>query len=268
MLTAAIIGVLGLDATAIMAAPNRATGPLPTRLPRDPMAVPNSTTSLRVLNWSGHTWLVYPEDQAGPENVPLSNSTKAVYVDSRGRLHLNIIKVHGVWRSVELESLDPVSYGTFTMQVDTKTALFDPYTVLGMFVYRPGSKNHTNEIDIEDSRYPHLLKAPDNAQFVVQPYYAPQHLHPYALTAADGHLRQQFTWLPGTPGNGIATFETRLGSSADSPLVSQWTYQGYSVPVPLNMHLYINLWMNQNKPPTTGTHSAIISSYSYVPATF
>ncbi len=268
MLTAAIIGVIGLDATAIVAAPNRAVAPLPTRLPHDPMAVPDATTALRVLNWSGHTWLIYPQDQAGPENVPLSNSTKAVFVDSLGRLHLQITKVNGVWRSVELESLDPVSYGTYTMQVDTKTALFDPYTVLGMFVYRPGSKNHTNEIDVEDSRYPHLLKAPNNAQFVVQPYFARGHLHPYPLTANDGQLRQQFTWLPGTPGNGIAKFETRRGTSAHAPVIAQWTYQGYSVPIPLDMHLYINLWTNQDKPPLSGTHSAIISSYSYVPATF
>jgi hypothetical protein len=265
MLTAAILGVVGLDATAILAAPSAGTTTLPTRLPAGPTTQPGSGNSLRVLHWSGHTWLVYPEDQNGPEKVPLSNSMKAVHVDGRGRLHLRITKVHGTWRSVELQSLDPIGYGTYRMTVATKTALFDPYTVLGMFVYRPGARAYTSEIDIEDSRFPHLLKAPDNAQFVVQPYYAPQHLHGYPIAADQGHLYQQFSWLPGTPGHGIAKFETRAGTTAHSPLIAQWEYQGYSVPPPYGMHLYINLWMNQNKAPTTGTHSAVIESYSFDP---
>jgi hypothetical protein len=267
MLTAALVGVLALDATAILAAPSPGSTTLPTRLPQDPLNAPGHGKNLRVLHWSGHTWLIYPEDQDGPEQVPLSNSTKAVYVDSKGRLHLKITKVNGVWRSVELQSLDPVSYGTFRMTVATKTALFDPYTVLSMFVYRPGSKQHTNEIDIEDSRFPHLLKPPNNAQFVVQPYYTHGNLFPYEVTPDDDHLYQQFSWLPGTPGNGIAKFETRAGTTASSPVIAKWQYQGYAVPTPYNMHLYLILWMNQNKAPVNGTHSAIIDSYSYEPLT-
>ena len=264
-LAAAIIGVIALDATQLVAAPSKAAARPPTVVDRHPVG-PTGGPQLRLLRWSGHSWLVYPNDQTGPEQVPLSNSNAAVHVDSHGRLHLAIVHERGTWRSVELESLDPVSYGTFTMVVDTATANFDPYTVLGMFVYRPGSKKLTNEIDVEDSRYPHLLKAPNNAQFAVQPYYTPGNLHPYALTAADGHLFQQFTWLPGTPGNGIARFETRAGTTARSPLIANWKYQGYAVPQPYDMHLYINLWMNKNESPRTGTHSAILRSYSFEPA--
>jgi hypothetical protein len=265
-LMAAILGVVGLDATTILAAPNRPNAGMPTQVIPHPLRAPGSGQALRVLQWAGHSWLVYPVDQQGPESVPLSNSPKAVYVDSQGRLHLRITKVGGIWRSVELQSLDPVSYGTFHMTIDTKTALFDPWAVLGMFVYRPGSAMQTNEIDIEDSRFPHLLKAPDNAQFVVQPYYAPHHLHGYPLTSSDQHLYQQFTWLPGTPGNGIASFETHVGTSRNGPLLAKWSYQGYSVPTAIGMHLYINLWMNKNHPVTAGTHSAIITGYDYVPA--
>jgi hypothetical protein len=261
-LVAAIVGVIGLDATTLVAAPTRPTTAPPTVLDRHPIG-PNGGSQLRVLRWSGHTWLVYPNDQAGPENVPLSNSTSAVHVDSRGRLHLAVVHERGTWRSVELESLDPVSYGTYSMVVDTATAKFDPYTVLGMFVYRPGSKKLTNEIDIEDSRFPHLLKPPDNAQFTVQPYYTQGNQHGYQLRASSQHIFQQFTWLPGTPGNGIARFQTRLGTTPHSPLIDKWAYQGYAVPAPLNMHLYLILWMNKNQPPLNGTHSAIIRSYSF-----
>ncbi len=226
---------------------------------------PRLTLFSRVLNWSGMSWLVYAADQQGPENVPLSNSAQSVYVDSRGRLHLHIRKINGVWRSVELESLQQLHYGTYRMQVDTPTARFDKWTVLGMFVYRPGSKQLTNEIDIEDSRFPNLLQAPNNAQFAVQPYYKPHHEHHYALKKTYQHLRQQFTWLPGSGGRGTARFQTRLGTTAHSRLISRWTYHGHSVPTQQNMHLYLNLWTNHGKPPVNGTHSAIIDSFTYRP---
>jgi hypothetical protein len=249
----------------LSAAASDTTGPPNTVVVRHPIG-PDGGPALRVLHWAGHTWLVYPNDQAGPENVPLSNSAAAAHVDSRGRLHLAVVHERGLWRSVELESLDPITYGTYSMVVDTVTAKFDPYTVLGMFVYRPGSRKLTNEIDIEDSRFPHLLKAPDNAQFTVQPYYTKGNQHGYELKDTYKHLFQQFTWLPGTPGNGIARFQTRVGTTAHAPLLDKWTFQGYAVPQPYRMHLYLILWMNKNQPPLNGTHSAIIRSYSFTPA--
>jgi hypothetical protein len=231
---------------------------------------PASQTGLglfpRVLQWSGVTWLIYDRDQQGPERVPLANSAQAVHVDSHGRLHLRITKVNGVWRSVELQSQSPMGYGTYRMQVDTRTALFDPYTVLGMFIFRPGSRQYTNEIDVEDSRFPNLLRAPNNAQFAVQPYRAPNHEHGYHIKRSYQHLRQQFTWLPGAGGRGIARFSTRLGHTARSPLVARWSYHGRSVPTAQNMHLYLNLWTNHGRPPVHGTHAAVIDSFTFIPA--
>jgi hypothetical protein len=261
---AALLVATGLTGIATAVGAGAATSTSAAR----PVAAHTSGLGLfpRYLTWSGVTWLVYDRDQSGPQRVPLANSEQAVHVDSRGRLHLRIIKVNGVWRSVELKSLNPMSYGTFRMQVDTKTALFDPYTVLGMFIFRPGSKQFTNEVDIEDSRFPNLLRAPNNAQFAVQPYRAPNHEHGYHIKRSYEHLRQQFSWLPGPGGRGFARFSTRLGRSAHSPLVARWSYHGRSVPTAQNMHLYINLWTNHGRPPVHGTHSAIIDSFRYTPA--
>jgi hypothetical protein len=220
----------------------------------------------RLLNWSGITWRVYAEDQKGPENVPLTNSNDAVHVDAKGRLHLRIMKVNGVWRSVELESVNPVDYGLFRMQVDTKTAQFDKWTVLGMFIFHPGGSARSNEIDIEDSRFPNLLRAPNNAQFTVQPYYKANHEHGYQIKKNDQPLVQQFTWHPGANGKGFARFQTRHGTTSHSRLVARWAFHGGSVPVDRNMHLYLNLWTNHGKPPLHGGHSATIDSFTYRPS--
>lgn len=220
----------------------------------------------RFLTWSGQTWQIYADLQQGPEKVPLSNSTAAANVDSRGRLHLNIIKTGGVWRSVELETTNALGYGTYTMKVDTTTANFDKWVVLGLFVFKPGGTPYRNEIDLEDSRFPNLLRAPNNAQFAVQPYYARNHEHGYYLKPRYHHIFQQFTWLPGHNGNGIVRFQARDGSSAHSPLIARWHYIGKSVPKPNSLHVYLTLWMNHGKAPNHGTHSAIIRSFSFKPA--
>lgn len=215
----------------------------------------------RVLTWSGETWLVEASSQNGPEKVPLSNACGAVYVDSKGRLHLKITKINGVWRSVELESLSAVSYGTYRITVATPTADFDPWTVLGLFVFRPGSKPYTHEIDIEDSRFPNLLRAPNNAQFAVQPYRARNHEHGYQLKKSYARIIQQFSWHPGR-----ASFSTRLATTSPSRLIARWHFRGADVPVANGMRLYLNLWTNQGKPPLHGTHTAVIDSFSHTPA--
>jgi hypothetical protein len=258
--------VLGLGTTAIVAAPaSQPAANGTTRVVSAPSA--DGDSNLRLIQWSGRYWAVYPNGQRGPENVPMTNAADAVYVDSHGRLHLQIMKIHGVWRSVELQSIDPVTYGTYRIINDTATANFADTVVLGMFVYRPHATKYTNEIDIENSRFPHYLHAPNNAQFAVQPYYAPGHTNPYAIGPAYKPLFQQFTWLPGTPGdsNGTVNFETRVGSTPHSPLLARWSYHGYSVPTPQNMYLYINLWLNKGRAPVGGTHSAILRSLTFKP---
>jgi hypothetical protein len=130
-----------------------------------------------------------------------------------------------------------------------------------MFVYRPGSQRLTNEIDVEDSRFAHLT-APNNAQFAVQPYYAPHHYHQYYIRASNAHLYQQFQWLPGAAG-GSVHFVSRAGATSHGAVISRWSYHGASTPTPSNEHLFIDLWLNSNEPPKNGTHSAIIRSFHF-----
>jgi hypothetical protein len=261
-----ILGVIGLDVTTVAtsstaspASSGTVLGPVPNQ-----RAVPKHGlgTSQRIISWSGYKWLVFPASQMGPEQTFLSNSKDNVFVDSQGRLHLAINQDGDTWRGVELEALEPMGYGTYNWTVDTNTAAFAKSTVLGLFSYRPGSLRLTNEIDVEDSQFAHLT-APNNAQFAVQPYFAPHHYHQYYIRPSYSHLYQQFQWLPGSPGT--VHFISRAGATAHSPIISKWSYTGSSTPTNSGMRLFINLWLNSNHPPVGGTHSAIIRSLRYAP---
>jgi hypothetical protein len=260
-----IAGVIGLGTTALVAEPAaQSTGNGTTRTVSGPGRA--GDTMIRLLSWSGRTWMVLPNNAKGPEQVKLTNASDAVSVDSQGRLHLRIVKIHHTWRSVELRSLDPVTYGTYQMINETATANFADTAILGMFVYRPGaSQAEGDEIDIENSRFPHYLKAPNNAQFAVQPYYSPDHEHPYEVKPSYVPLFQQFIWYPPANGGGEIQFQTRVGDTSHSPLLARWTYTGYNDPTFKNMYLYIDLWLNKGRPPVGGTHSAVLRSVTFTP---
>jgi hypothetical protein len=271
-LTAALVAVLGLDATAIVAAPDKGhTSRAGSVSPADV----SPPTGLRTIRWSGQEFLVYPSGQPGPETgVKLTDSKKAVYVDAKGRLHLTIIKVKGGWRSVELVSLSQASYGTYRWVVRGSTASFSRNAVLGLFVYQNTGVKFGNEIDIEDSRFTHFID-PNNAQYVVQPYNAPNHWCTYTSSRSLRLESQQFEWTPGR-----VRFSSRKGSSPHGALLSPrcsnpgaakdssphtFTYTGSDVPKPSGQRIYIDMWTNKNRPPTHGHHSVILDSFSYAP---
>jgi hypothetical protein len=260
------VGVMVLGTTAIVAAPpphaGNGTAAVSSAAPE------RGSSQQRLLRWAGISWYVYPNcNDCGPEQTPTTNANSAVYVDSHGWLHMKVTKIGGKWRGVELRALNRPTYGTYRWIVDSAPAQLDPWAVLSMFVYRPGAKKQTSEIDIEDSRFPGLLPAPNNAQFVVQPYSVKGNLHPYHLYRSYHPLLQQFTWMPGVKygGPGRVDYETHLGATLQGPVIDKWSYTGYFVPTPQSMQLFVILWMNKNRPPTRGAHSAVIRSLTIKP---
>ena len=207
-LALAVTGVFGLGLTTIATQTSASTDNGTVALTAVDAA--KGSPGQRLLSWSGITWLVYPNCSiCGPQQTPTTNAKNAVYVDSRGWLHMKVSRIAGKWRGVELRALTNVPYGTYRWVVNSKTADMDPWAVLGMFVYRPGTAARTNEIDIEDSRFPHLLRAPNNAQFTVQPYNLAGNQHGYYISPDYHPLVQQFTWSPafGAETQGSVHFE-------------------------------------------------------------
>lgn len=255
-------GLLALSNAALGAAPaNPVTGSRRAGLIGNPGPAGNPFAS--PLTWSGFAWTVMPNGAQGPENVRLTNSSNAVYVDSRGRLHLNIIQLQGSWHSVELRTQYPVTYGQYRLIIDTATGRFSDRTVFGMFAYRPHAKKYTNEIDVENSRFPRYLPPPFNAQFAVQPYTSAHHEHHYQIKPSYSPLFEQFTWYPPSNNKGTVAFETRVGATSHSPLLTRWKYYGESDPVDRSVYLYLTLWLNHGLPPQHGTHSIILRSLKY-----
>jgi hypothetical protein len=257
--TAAVLAVSSSAVGATPAAPSAATrsgslthpGPAGSFLPSS-------------LSWGGILWTVSPNGAQGPENDPVTNSSNAVYVDSRGRLHLSIIQLRGAWHSVELRSQYPISYGTYQLIIDSAVGRFSDRTVFGMFAYRPHTKKYTNEIDVENSRFPRYLPPPFNAQYAVQPYKQRGHEHHYQVKPSYAPLLEQFTWYPPSNGKGTVAFETRVGATSHSPLLARWKYYGESDPTDTNMYLYLTLWLNHGLPPTHGTHSIILRRLNHL----
>src|SRR5580704_15415988 len=95
----AIIGVAGLGTTAVVTSQSavaESNGTTLSPIPDVSSAPAHGVgPDQRIIQWSGYTWLVWPPGMAGPEpgNV-MSSSSDAVHVDSKGRLHLAITKVH------------------------------------------------------------------------------------------------------------------------------------------------------------------------------
>lgn len=256
----AIIAALALGSSALAATPSSAPGPAASRAHLAKSPGPSGSLFPSQINWSGYAWNVMSNIQQGPENVRLTNSSNAVYVDGRGRLHLNIIQLRGSWHSVELRSAAPVSYGRYRLVIDSAVGKFSDRTVFGMFVYRPNSKLYTNEIDVENSRFPKYLPAPDNAQFAVQPYTSAHHEHHYYVKPSYKTLLEQFTWYSPSNHKGTVAFETRVGATPHSRLLTRWKYYGPSTPTDQHMYLYLTLWLNHGQPPVHGTHSIVLRS--------
>jgi len=257
-LVVAIVGVLSLDATAIVAAPDTAAAsqaalPLAQapQTPRD---------QLRLIRWAGQEFLVSPRGSRGPNNDLMTDSTAAVHVDSRGRLHLKVTRYKGKWASVELLGLNPMDYGTYTFKTTGRLArLARPYD-LGMFVIRPdGSLD--NEIDLENSRALIGMHHGLNAQYVVQPYYQPHHIFRYGIAQNARHTEQTFTWTKAD-----VKFSTKQNNSLRP--FAHFHYHGPSAPTNYNVYLHINLFIHgpNHTHVGSGIRSVILDSLTYRPA--
>jgi hypothetical protein len=254
-LAVAIISVPVLGVTAIVAAPSGST------TDSDLQVTPaHSNVPLRLINWSGKQWLVFPKTSNGPEgNHTLSDSTRAASIDAKGRLHLRLTKVNGQWRGVQLEMLNPLNYGTYTFVTASRVGRLAKPAVLGMFVYKSSPKQYTNEIDLEDSRALHKHRSNRlDAQYVVQPYYEPHHLHRYPIRQKYKVVSHQFTWSPGK-----VTFVTRAGTHKHSKRLGHFRFKGFDVPQPANEHVYINFHLHPNRPPGKGKKTVILKRFSY-----
>lgn len=205
--------------------------------------------------FAGYQWQVKSSTgQVGPG--PNVFSERNVRVDNQGRLHLKISRKKGVWSSSEVILDQSLGHGTYRFTVDSALTDLDPNAVLGLFTWSDDPAQNHREIDIEFSRWGNPSN-PYNAGYTVQPYAAPGHQHPWAISQT-GRTVHEFTWTPDS---------ISFRSTAGGVELASWTFDdAASVPDPGDAAARMNLWLFQGMAPTDGQGiEVVISDFSFTP---
>jgi hypothetical protein len=237
-----------------------------TRIPASlvPLALDCQERWGRTFSFAGYTWAVKESPSpVGPGGNRFSDRLADVFVDGDG-LHLRVDFHDGEWWSVEVLLLEPLGYGTWSVQTDSRLDVLDPDVTFGIFSWDPygdddgvpGAGNR--EIDFEDSRWGDPFD-PTNAQWVVQPHTLSGNLGRYTIPdlSGDAALTRVFSWVPG----GVQ-FSALLGHHdpccfPPSALIGHGLYRedasaNHFVPSEGREQLRLNLWINGGGQPAGG----------------
>ena len=123
--------------------------------------------------------------------------------------------------------------------------------------------NLGQELDSEYSGSGGLIPAPNNAQFVVQPFTIPGNLVRYVQPAA-AQFTTQMEWradhVTFRSWNGWAT------TPAASDVIQQFIYTGGNIPPVGNERVRANLWLLNGAAPMNGTgDTMILHSFTFQP---
>ncbi len=220
----------------------------------------------RELSCLGRTWVVKRNDLSagpvGPGPNYFDDSAESVFCDAQG-LHLSI-RFDGLrWLATEVVLQESLGFGSYVFEVEGRVDEIDANVVLGLFTwddcagYSPRyPHDHAREIDVEFARWGNPFD-PENAQFVVQPWDAPDHLQRFAVTLEDpGVVTCGFHW---------AEDEVQFRSRTESETLS-WQYAGADVPEPELENVRFNLWLVGGAPPTDGQElEVVISDFAFAP---
>jgi hypothetical protein len=197
------------------------------------------------VQWSGLTWSIKTSRSAvgpGPNLFDKAN----VSVDGDGNLRLRIVKnAAGQWTCAEVIGPTSHGYGTYTFDIASPVHAFDPNVVLGLFTWSDRAQQAHREIDIEFAKWGNAAD-PTNAQFVVQPWDALNHLYRFVAPTTT-NTRHTFEWRPGHVT--WHSFETDTGTPV---LRASYSYAGADVPSSRDERVRLNLWLFQGQAPVDG----------------
>jgi hypothetical protein len=218
----------------------------------------------RVLHWSGYDWVVKSSaGQVGPGPNYFSDSSRTVWVDSSGRLHLRIQRRHGHWWCGELTTSTSLGYGKYVFQLDTAASSIDRNAVLGLFTWDDAAGEHHREIDIELSRWG--SRHGSNASFTVQPYQVASNGQSFDIPGTRSDTTQAFDWTAGQ-----VDFWSIWGHRTppvSAGVIRHWTSTSPDVPTHGDERAHINLWLFRGMPPSDGRAvNVVLSDFSFVPA--
>jgi hypothetical protein len=208
----------------------------------------------RLIEFGGQLWGLKFGERRGPGPNDFSDSTENVSVDESGQLQLRITNRDGDWQSAGAVAIRPLGFGTYTWTFAADIESLDPWTVLGLFLYR----DDWHEIDFELSQWGD--PANQNAQWVVHPSSAESKTR--FDTGTTGVVTCSLDW---TIRRVVAS--CWAGEDRSVAPLATWTYRGERLPRVPNLHARINFWLFRGTPPSNGQeHDMTIRSFDFVPA--
>lgn len=138
----------------------------------------------RRIEFANRTWQVKGGDyRRGPGNNYFGTSTKNVYTDWQGNLHLKLHQAKDRLYCVELNTLDTLGYGRYSFTLKAPFYDFEAPVVLGLFTWDHSSfdEQANSEIDIEFSKW----------GFPLAPQFMHYSVHPVALERL--HLERTYS---------------------------------------------------------------------------
>jgi hypothetical protein len=201
----------------------------------------------RVIDFGGMHWIVKSGERAGPgPNYFSEDSTNVLVRD--GELRLAITERDGRWYCGEIVLERSLGYGTYTFQFGSRVDSLDPYVVASGFIYADNGQ----EVDIEWSQW---LAAPDNMQYVIQPWSNPGNIERFGMPAVT-RSTHRFQWMA----NAIVFTSWRGWEEYPPPdsLIRTWTYIGGDIPTPGEERMRFNLWLVDGMSPAYGRGNELI----------
>jgi hypothetical protein len=201
------------------------------------------------LSWSGYDWTLKSGIKGPGSNYWNPNNA---YVDSDGKLHLEINYTDDHWNCVELDSVKKFKYGTYTWVVSSQSLNLDKNVVLGLFTYT--DDNH--EIDIESGQWGN--SSSDHLHFTCQPDQTVTFVSPTSNYVNATDVTYTFDWQP--------SYIHYTARASDGKTIANW-YCTDTKDIPkVKAKVMINLWLQHSIPPSNGEPvEVIISSFHASP---
>jgi hypothetical protein len=210
------------------------------------------------LEFSGYEWKNPMNVTSVRNGLPNTYDAANASIDTKGRLHLSIVRRDNRWTCSNVVLTHSFGYGTYLFSLEDVSHL-EPAAVLTLFTWDDlGADQNHREMDIEISRWgdPGIM----NAQFVMQPYYVPENVARFATPP--GQVTYSFQWEPAK-----VSFQALRGGERFSQRSAVATHDFTSgVPSPGTESVSMNFCaFGFSKAPLERTAEVIIDKFQFLP---
>lgn len=205
----------------------------------------NKTT----ITWKGQEWNIRSDN---PYNV----STKDIWVDPTGNLHMKLRNVSGNWYNTELESSYKYKFGTFKWTVSSPLLSIDKNAVASMYIYIDDSHG----INIEatgwgDSSSNKLWYDIQPASSSGNSYNTITPTSPY-LTATN--VTYSFDWEP--------NYIHYIAKLSNGTTIAEWNYTNTSGIPLVSGTVIMSTWLSNGTPSDGKDIEVIYSDFNFTPS--